>query len=121
MIPIDEIRRVAADYRCFLETSPFKGKNCITYGNLAKGLFPYGCCGIVSKLLIEKIKSELGFTCSYISGTKGGSNQEIGSHAWIEYEGIVIDITADQFSDCGYPRDKVYVAEKDSFYRSFKV
>ncbi|MEE2602551.1 MAG: hypothetical protein VX595_05740 [Pseudomonadota bacterium] len=83
--------------------------------------FPSGCCGDASQTLATYLHSELGIVCDYVHGEKGGKNNEIGSHAWLEIEGIVIDITADQFNDRGYNLHNVYVGPKTDWYESFET
>lgn len=54
--------------------------------------FPSGSCGDTSDLLGLYLKQSLGISAEYIAGWFNG-----GSHAWLEFEGLIIDITADQF------------------------
>lgn len=75
--------------------------------------FPVGCCGTISELLGEYLNSlDLG-EFNYVCGVKRAEE----SHAWLEVYGLVIDITADQFSG----RPAVYIAPKDAWYRGWKV
>lgn len=74
--------------------------------------FPRACCGSTSEMLGEYLNSlEIG-EFQYVRADRRGA-----SHAWVEYEGIVIDITSDQFQ--GRPR--VYVGAADVWYRGWKV
>ena len=73
--------------------------------------FPRGCCGVVSELLGDYLNTQLGLQTEYVCGEKDG-----GSHAWLELDGIVIDITGDQFDG----RPPVYVAAKDAWYTSWE-
>lgn len=73
--------------------------------------FPRGCCGVVSELLGDYLSSQLGLQVDYVCGEKDG-----GSHAWIECDGVVIDITSDQFEG----RPPVYIAVRDSWYSSWQ-
>lgn len=58
--------------------------------------FPAGACGYASSLLGEYFFA-LGLgQWSYVSGFKKQCSQ---SHAWIERDGVLVDITADQFND----------------------
>ncbi len=52
--------------------------------------FPCGCCGVVSELLGDYFNTQLGLRVEYVCGEKDG-----GSHAWIELDGVVIDITSE--------------------------
>ncbi|SHO20308.1 Putative uncharacterized protein [Moritella viscosa] len=58
---------------------------------------------------------------TYISGKDGGVDNEIGSHAWLEYDSLVIDITADQFNSNTYIFSGIYVGVKTDWYESFLV
>jgi hypothetical protein len=83
--------------------------------------FPSGCCGDASQTLATFLYFELEIICNYIHGERGGNNREISSHAWLETEGIVIDITGDQFNDRGYGQQEVYVGPKTEWYKSFDI
>jgi len=56
--------------------------------------FPRGCCGIISELMGDYFNT-LGI-CEflYVCGTKDGA-----SHAWLKIDGLIVDITGDQFPD----------------------
>lgn len=58
--------------------------------------FPRGCCGDVSELLAAFLKDCGHGEFEYVSGWS--ENYEEGSHAWLEFDGFIIDATIDQFS-----------------------
>lgn len=62
--------------------------------------FPIGCCNDASDLLAEYL-FENGIKTKNICGTyRNGGFYDKYSHAWLETkEGIIIDITLDQFND----------------------
>lgn len=62
--------------------------------------FPRGACGDTC-LLLGAFLADIGETdFVYISATRGVHDEGTWtSHAWLEREGLVIDITADQFAD----------------------
>ena len=66
--------------------------------------FPAWCCGVTSELLGHYLNAS-GVRAEYVCGT---------GHAWLECEGVVIDITSDQFEG----RPAVFVGAKDDWYRS---
>ncbi|AXI60063.1 hypothetical protein DLD99_06135 [Pseudomonas kribbensis] len=69
--------------------------------------FPRGCCGIISELMGEYCNT-LGIgEVFYVCGMKDGA-----SHAWLEVDGLIVDITGDQFSD----RPGIYVDKPDAWY-----
>ncbi|WP_073664360.1 hypothetical protein [Pseudomonas aeruginosa] len=74
--------------------------------------FPSGCCCAVSVLLGDYLKRQLCLPAEYVQGIRDGD-----SHGWIELNGIVIDITSDQFEG----RSPVFIAAKDSWYDSWEV
>lgn len=56
--------------------------------------FPGGSCGDASLLLATYLE-ELGYGIfDYVCGAKNGH-----SHAWLEKNGLIVDITADQFPE----------------------
>lgn len=77
--------------------------------------FPRGWCGCVSRVLgaflVEKYPEE---KFDYVCGRRNGT------HAWIEHNGIVLDITADQFEDCNEPI--IVKPYKESFFhQTFEI
>lgn len=85
--------------------------------------FPSGRCGYTSELLAKWLH-ENGVETLYMSGQYGyGWNSQ--NHAWLEtYDGLVIDITRDQFKHRRgklYSNDKVYVGEQDTFRNAFRL
>ena len=83
--------------------------------------FPTGQCGYTCDLLSEYLH-ENGYTeISYVCGSYyGKSFDELQSHAWLEVNGIVIDITSDQFKfHCEPIKNNipVYVGPITNYYR----
>lgn len=73
--------------------------------------FPQACSGVVSELLGDYLNTQLGLMVEYVSGDRDGA-----SHAWLELNGFVIDITGDQFDG----RPSVFIAPKDEWYASWE-
>jgi hypothetical protein len=72
--------------------------------------FPYGCCEYTSKI-IGKILIEQGVTTikeCYTDGIIWDGKHKGKSHAWLETNTFIIDITADQFSFHPFPAILVY-------------
>lgn len=87
----DEIFKHAQIFRDALENCKSKLTH-ISFEN-----FPRGSCGDTSVLLGTYLSEKGLGDFNYISGGK-----KIGkwsSHAWLEQNGLIIDITADQFED----------------------
>lgn len=62
--------------------------------------FPHGACGDVSELLGQYLADSGLGTWSYASGIR---SEPFWSHAWVERDGWLLDITADQFPDVAPP------------------
>lgn len=76
--------------------------------------FPLGACGDTCEVLAE-ILLELGHgTFQYVAGRCENGN----SHAWLQRDSIIVDITADQFDEIS---EHVYVGPLNDWYRSFEV
>ena len=74
--------------------------------------FPRGSCGDAS-LLLGKYLDEMGLgQFDYVCGELGRQ-----SHAWLEKDGVIVDITADQFDDV---TAEVIVADNSSFHIRFE-
>lgn len=69
--------------------------------------FPRGCCGIVSELMGDYLNTLSIGDFHYVCSAKYGA-----SHAWLELDGLIIDITGDQFPG----RAPVYVGKPDAWY-----
>ncbi len=76
--------------------------------------FPDGACGHASVLLGEWLTRKGIVGVEYVSGR----SDEIRSHAWLECDGLIIDITADQFGT-GMP--PVFVGRGRRFHDHFEV
>ncbi|QDT66853.1 hypothetical protein [Calycomorphotria hydatis] len=75
--------------------------------------FPHGCCGDTCQILGEYLKERGQGTWEYVCGWK---DQQ--SHAWIEHDGIIADITADQFNES---LAHVIVKRHSEFHTSFEI
>lgn len=101
----DRILELYSEFRRRLERCPSQ--------NLPVSLhdFPRGACGDAAPLLAEFL-SEHGYgPFRYILGERNGR-----SHAWLQGNGLIIDITADQFEDFDAP---VFVGESSTWHESF--
>lgn len=74
--------------------------------------FPMGFCGDAS-LLLGKYLDEMGLgQFDYVCGELGRQ-----SHAWLEKDGIIVDITADQFDGV---TEEVTVSDNNDFHKRFE-
>jgi hypothetical protein len=81
--------------------------------------FPDGTCGTATEVLLYAIKEELNITGYRVTGEIEGQSGKTITHAWASVEGLVIDITADQFSCSGLP--KVFVGVQSSFHEQWEI
>lgn len=77
--------------------------------------FPRGACGDASPLLGQYL-TDLGFgDWNYVSGRRP-LGHGVETHGWIEQEGLIVDITADQFPEI---TDAVVVTLDRTWHDSF--
>ena len=82
--------------------------------------FPKGSCGDAS-LLLGKYLIENGFEPKYKNGKNGKyEGNDVKSHAWLELNDIIIDITARQFDQNNNLENCYYIGKINDFYKSFK-
>lgn len=74
--------------------------------------FPTGCCGDTCDLLRWFLKSK-GINTIYVTASDGC----LGTHAWLEFEDYIIDITADQFPDVD---EKVIISNNSIWHNKFE-
>jgi hypothetical protein len=82
------------------------------------GSFPRGTCGdtalVLGAFLVDA--GYIGF--EYICGEMQKSDGSSSSHAWLQRNDFVIDITADQFHDMDAA---VIVSENSAWHRKFRI
>ncbi len=106
MTKITELTSLATEFRKAIEVSDKKALGA-SFEN-----FPRGSCGDAA-LLLGAFLTDAGVpSLIYVCGQRGER-----SHAWIEAEGTIIDITADQFEDSNA---RVIVAKSSPWHRIFK-
>jgi hypothetical protein len=104
---IASLNKLATEFRAAIERCP---RDRLPIGFRE---FPAGACGDAS-LLLARYLEENGHTgFFYVLGMRNG-----GFHAWLSKDGLVIDITADQFSD---QHQAVIVALASRWHGSFRV
>lgn len=88
----------------------------IDWGNMPPGFnnFPSGCCGDISDILAEYLRSKGVDSTEYVCG----KTKNIASHAWIEVDGLVIDFTAQQFEGVN---DPIIVSYPSQWHSKFTV
>lgn len=63
--------------------------------------FPVGTCGSASDLMGRLLAERLGIDGIYVCGVGHPDLDALQSHAWVEAEGFILDITYDQFAGTG--------------------
>jgi len=105
----DEIYQHATLFRNAIEkTDP--SKLPISFRN-----FPKGSCGDVVPLLGRFLKNQGFGSFDYISGSRG-QNSDWHSHAWLQQDQLIVDITADQFREIN---ESVIVTYKSTWHKTF--
>jgi hypothetical protein len=81
--------------------------------------FPHGSCGDASLLLGAYLKDNQIEGFEFVCGERGVHEEGTWtSHAWLQHENCVIDITADQFSDSP---SAIIVADPSPWHASFEA
>ena len=109
---INQIKFYSEKFRRALELCP---KRLLS---IAFQDFPHGSCGDAS-LLLGKYLEDSGLNdFEYVSGEFYDSDGQYRSHAWLEKENLIIDITTDQFID----RDEsVFISTDKTWHERFKI
>lgn len=86
--------------------------------------FPVGQCGNASDMLAQYLIDNKITPVTYVNGTFHGGWDNICSHTWLVVNGLVIDITGDQFKYHDKPLTydiPVYIGPMTEFYEMFEV
>jgi len=75
--------------------------------------FPRGSCGDASLILAKHLKDNGQKGFAYVCGMRDGH-----SHAWLERDGLIVDITGDQFAD---NEDPVCVSRRSAWHAQFEI
>lgn len=100
-----KIRELAGHFRNAIEKCP-KERLSVSFCN-----FPRGACGDTSILLGEFLSDHGYGPCDYVSGIRDHQ-----SHAWLELNKMIIDITADQFDE---KESKVILTNDRTWHSTF--
>lgn len=128
MIKYDQIynlHRIAQSFRDAIDAAKANGEPYIFFNK-----FPTGQCGYTTELLAKYLTS-IGYTrMIYESGVYYWEDSDSNpdhipqQHTWLLVEGLVIDITGDQFKSFDVPVKNdisVYVGPKTPYYELFEV
>src|SRR6185295_13511874 len=82
--------------------------------------FPSGCCKVASLLLLQWLHDKEGvrdgFGVAWARRPNPRTPGTDATHFWLEVGGVIIDITADQFDDCG---ESVHVSQDRDWHDTF--
>lgn len=102
----DNLTKAVAKFRAAIEKS-----DPATLPTIGLQNFPYGACGDAALLLAKYLQENEYGEFDYMLGDREGY-----SHAWLQRESLIIDITADQFDD---QETTVIVTEDHSWHSLF--
>ena len=107
---VGDLRIVATRFRMAIEQCDPK--------QLTEGMekFPTGSCGDAVLLLGTYLSAQGLGSFVYVAAWRRQRDGGKQSHAWLESDGIIIDITADQFSDVS---EKIIVTRKSLWHQTF--
>ncbi|WP_010322926.1 hypothetical protein [Marinobacterium stanieri] len=109
---IDAISDAAANFRLVVEEQYFSL-------GLESRSFPRGACGYMTHMLGAYLHDQGLGVFEYIGGERGFAiNDTWSTHAWLCGDGVIVDITADQFEDVDEP---VIVTRKSKWHEKFRT
>jgi hypothetical protein len=107
MANLYELRKIAFNIRAILEEYGQKSKSNAVFNN-----FPRGACGGAVDIMGQYVIETFGLDTKYVTGYLPDGS----SHAWIVVNGIIVDITADQFGE-----DPVIVTRKSDWHAKLRT
>ncbi len=105
---LERLRELATRFRAALLACD-RNSLSITLRN-----FPNGACGDASYLLAKYLKQK---GCGQFDYVLGERRKDQHSHAWLEQDGIIVDITANQFDN---QVKEVLVTSDRSWHQQFE-
>jgi hypothetical protein len=107
-----KIKALATNFRSAIEKCD--KSVLITFEN-----FPRGSCGDACLLLAKYLQNNGCGVFNYICGVIYGPEEyDEQSHAWLERDDVIVDITADQFPDIN---ESVIVTTDHAWYNAFQI
>jgi hypothetical protein len=110
-----QLRAIATRFRGAIEVA-LPRLQCVEW--VAFKRFPNGACGDACDMLGQFLRERHKLKSVYVSANKPGDG--IRTHAWLEADGLIIDITADQKQFPGN-RPGVIVSHDSPFHAGFSV
>ncbi|EPN4990524.1 hypothetical protein M2G69_13470 [Vibrio vulnificus] len=87
--------------------------------SLSASKFPSACCDDSSQILAAYLSDNGCKGATLIRGEYGGRDGELQSHVWLNFNGLHIDITADQFNEYGFSNPPVIISGDSNFLSTF--
>lgn len=115
---MEELKKLACQFRKAIEKATEKGEEGLFFRE-----FPKGQCGNASDLLAQFLIDNGYSSIEYVCGNYDEHSEDKQSHAWLNVDGTVVDITGDQFKYHQKPLQNnrsVYVGPLDDFYKAFE-
>lgn len=111
-IRLRSLESLARDFRIAIERS----RPHLTSHSLQE--FPRGACGDVSDMFGVFLQKKGFANVTYVAGERGSNKDgDWTTHAWLEVDGITVDISADQFSDAP---NSIIVERESEWHDSFE-
>ncbi len=114
------LNELVINFRNAIESAKANGESGYYFSK-----FPSGQCGTTSDMLAQYLIDNGYGEITYINGTYYGDTPfDTQAHTWLKVNGLVIDITADQFKHhenplkCDIP---VYIGPMTVYYQQFKI
>ena len=107
MLPIENLLVIATDFRKAFEASDLsKAPGFLPH-------FPEGCCSWATWMIGHFLKFEMCHSVEEINAERASL-----PHAWLSADGIIIDITSDEFEDS---EAKVIVSRNSDWHKTWSI
>jgi hypothetical protein len=77
--------------------------------------FPYGSCDPASQVLGRFLHETLGINVMIVYGERDFPSVRNCTHRWLECDGLIVDVTADQFG-----QDPIIVTRDSTWHKDFR-
>ncbi len=114
----DELRKIATNFRQAIEESDFSEASIGKEANIRVGDFPDSACSEICTVFGIVLTRLYNLTplIEKVAQIENDKKEWFGTHHWLEHNGIIIDITADQFE---MVQDKVIVSSESQFHKEY--
>ena len=111
MLPIENLVIIATDFRKAFEDSDLsKAPGFLPH-------FPEGCCSWATWMIGHFLKFEMCQSVEEINAERALLSGTI-PHAWLSADGIIIDITSDEFEDS---EERVIVSRNSDWHKTWSI